>query len=69
MQPYQQRVVDEKSELNGKIEKLTDFIESDQFIVLDVDERHRMREQWVVMRMYSKILSDRIDTFYLTTQV
>ena len=63
MQPYQQRVVDEKSELDGKIEKLSAFIESDQFVRVDEEERDRMRQQLRTMQTYSGILGERIDAF------
>lgn len=65
MQPHQQRVVDELTELQGKIVKLDDFISSDKFdvIVTDKDERHRLIAQFGYMRSYASVLKERIDNF------
>lgn len=64
MQPYQQRVVDEKIELDAKAEALSDFIgNSDIFPTLDTDEQKRLKEQCEIMRQYSEILGQRIAAF------
>lgn len=63
LQPYQQRVVDEKAELDEKIEKLAGFINGDALTDVDTDERVRMFRQLVVMRHYAKILGERIEAF------
>lgn len=64
MQPHQQRVVDEKTELDEKLDKLKTFIEtSPVFKSLHTDERRRLGRQFDVMAEYSSILSQRIDAF------
>ncbi len=64
LQPHQQRVVDEKSELDKKALALSDFIgNSPIFDTLDTAEKERLREQNDVMRKYSKILGARIAAF------
>lgn len=63
MKPYQQRVVDEKSELDGKREKLLTFFLSDVFSTLDDAEKHRLERQGLAMRDYSLVLGERIQAF------
>ena len=64
MQPHQQRVIDEKKELNEKLSKLKTFIEvSPIFKSLHPDERNRLKHQFDVMTEYSNILSQRITAF------
>lgn len=63
MQPYQQRVVDEHDELNTKVGKLTDFLESDQFDTVDPEEQHRLVQQLFVMELYLDILTQRVKAF------
>ena len=63
--PHQQRVVDEKRELDEKIQKLTAFIYSEKFtsVVKDEDESRRLLQQDELMRQYSRILYERIANF------
>lgn len=63
--PHQQRVVDEKTELDEKLSKLSAFIHSKKFtvIVQDYSEQCRLVGQEKVMKDYSKILSQRITSF------
>lgn len=64
MQPHQQRVVDEKKELDDKLNKLKAFIEANPiFKALPEDERGRLGRQFDVMAEYSSILSQRIVAF------
>jgi len=64
MQPYQQRVVDEKSELDKKLCALGEFIEGNGiFEKLDAAEQCRLRMQRCVMQSYSQILGERIAVF------
>lgn len=64
MQPYQQRVVDEKTELDKKATALSGFIgNSPIFTTLDPAEQERLREQNEVMWQYSEILGARIAAF------
>ena len=63
--PHQQRVIEEKRELDEKIQKLTAFIYSEKFvsIVSDDDERLLLQQQDEVMRQYSRVLCNRIASF------
>lgn len=64
MAPHQQRVVDEKSELDDKITKLKAFIcENPLFSKLDGAEQARLTQQHGVMSVYSNILGERIAAF------
>ncbi len=63
--PHQQRVLDEKRELDEKLQKLTAFISSEKFstIVQDEAERGRLVCQEETMKDYSAILAERIEAF------
>jgi hypothetical protein len=62
--PHQQRVVDEKTELDKKASALSQFIGySFIFTQLDGAEQERLREQNDVMWQYSEILGARIKAF------
>lgn len=62
--PHQQRVVDEKTELDTKAKALSNFIGlSDTFVTLDPAEQERLKEQCEIMHQYSEILGKRIEAF------
>ena len=62
--PHQQRVVDEKTELDEKLKKLTAFIDTNTvFENLPEDEKTRLVRQESCMSEYSKILGERIAAF------
>lgn len=61
--PHQQRVVDEKSELDVRITKLRAFLPTDLCLSLPLDERSRLKRQLDVMEEYSGILGERIAAF------
>ena len=62
--PHQQRVVDEKTELDAKAKALSDFIgKSDIFQTLNAAEQDRLKEQNGIMWQYSEILGKRIEAF------
>lgn len=63
LQPHQQRVVDEKKELDEKLNKLREFFGMPIYLKLDLDERNRLLDQSEVMGQYSQILSKRIAAF------
>lgn len=63
MKPYQQRVVQEKSDLDEKLERLRVFIGTDEFDALDHAEQQRLEKQLWAMRDYSGILNERIAAF------
>lgn len=57
---YQQRVVDERSQLEDKIEKLGAFMRSPIFSNLSADEQRLMSEQYEVMTRYGLVLTKRL---------
>ncbi len=62
--PHQQRVVDEKADLDVKLAKLHDFIQENPiFKTLSVDEQKRLQRQDLVLAEYSAILGERIAAF------
>ncbi|SDC66662.1 hypothetical protein SAMN05428966_10271 [Massilia sp. PDC64] len=63
MQPHQQRVVDEKAELDDKRSKLLNFTGTTVFTGLDAEERRRLLNQLDAMDVYSDILGERIAAF------
>lgn len=66
LQPHQQRVVDEKHELDEKLEKLTAFIEANPLFAspaIAEAERCRLRRQHEAMSLYSQVLGERIAAF------
>ena len=62
-EPHQQRVVNEKIDLDEKREKLGGFFETSMFRNLDSAEQARLRYQAVTMREYSAVLGERIAAF------
>ena len=63
MLDYQKRVVEEKKELDEKIDKLIHFIELGSFEKIDADEQSRLRVQGRIMQAYSACLRERIAHF------
>ena len=64
MQPYEQRVLDEKRDLDDKLEKITNFIEqSPVFKRLDAFDCSLFTQQREAMLRYSIILGERIARF------
>ena len=63
MLPHQQRVVDEKRELDEKLAKLSSFVCTPIFASLDCRESERLQRQHDVMTEYSTILGERIAAF------
>lgn len=63
MEPYQQRVIDEKRELDQKIEKLDTFIKGEVYIQLSLMERRRLDQQLFLMGQLSSVLGERIKAF------
>lgn len=61
--PHQQRVVDEKAELDEKRAKLAEFAHTDLFSSLPKAERDRLEHQGFHMGCYSDILAARIANF------
>ena len=64
LQPHQQRVVDEKTELDKKALALSQFIGLNPvFQTIDQQEQQRLRWQCEIMWQYSEILGKRIKAF------
>lgn len=63
MQPHQQRVSDEKAELDERIGKLGAFIHGDVFPTLPGADQLLLIEQHSAMIVYSEILAKRIARF------
>jgi hypothetical protein len=63
MQPHQQRVVDEKAELDERRKKLGEFKNTDLFVSLPWQEQERLNTQAHIMTMYSAVLGERIANF------
>ena len=61
MEPYQQRIIDERSELESKLQKLDDFLNGGVPMLLS--DRKLLDEQAQIMRLYSAVLFKRIDRF------
>jgi len=60
---YQARVVQEKQELDDKIEKLDNFLLSELFQKLPDAEQERLDRQLSIMKDYSAVLGERIAAF------
>ena len=63
LQPFQQRVVAEKKELDGRLDRLNDFLGSEQFKALPERERMLLTQQSHYMLWYSNALGERIKDF------
>lgn len=64
VKPYQQRVIEEKQDLDLKAKKLSAFIgSSSQFVTLPQYQQELLREQCEIMWQYSEILGKRIAAF------
>lgn len=61
--PHQQRVLDERTELDAKLSKLNGFFGTSIYTCLPEEERERLAAQARVMGEYSSILGDRIAAF------
>lgn len=66
MLPYQERVVEEKQELDLKIARLNSFLSDHPKSLSDV-EYVLLAEQLKAMQLYSSILMQRIRHFYKNT--
>jgi len=60
MLPFQQRVIDEKKELDLKLSKLVDFQGNRIFKGLTKEDKKLLKAQATVMKKYSDILEKRI---------
>ncbi len=62
-EPWQQRVIDEKTELCDKISKLAAFLAGEPFLALNEQEQIRLTRQLNVMKDYRTILTERIEAW------
>ena len=60
---WQDRVVQEKRDLDAKIQLLSDFSSGDRWDSVSADEQDALCEQITAMRDYSKVLAGRISRF------
>lgn len=63
MNSYQQRVIDEKHELDIKLAKLANFLTGEILPTLDLAEQDRLWHQAKAMSDYSVVLGERIAAF------
>lgn len=63
LQPHQQRVVDERRELNDRLTKLEAFMHGRVYQRLDSAEMARLMRQRDAMAAYSTVLAERIAAF------
>ena len=65
MAPYQMRVVEEKADLDRRIQALQSFIDGPEWPDVPSDERTRLSAQRALMAALSLVLSDRISAFHV----
>ena len=64
MEVYQERVMDEKTDLDLKLTELFKFLNSSEKVkTVSEEELKRMNRQFAIMGMYSDILQERIINF------
>jgi hypothetical protein len=63
MKDYQLRVVQEKSDLDAKRERLGEFKNTDAFLALPWQEQERLNTQAHLMTCLSAVLGARIEAF------
>jgi hypothetical protein len=60
---WQQKVIDEKADLDSKIERLETFLGTEPYRGLSSPEQDRLHQQRQAMRIYSDVLGRRIAAF------
>lgn len=63
LQPHQQRVVDEKAELDYRLANLRAFLTGKARELVDASEFQRLKLQADIMGVYSEVLGQRIAAF------
>lgn len=63
LHPHQQRVVDEKAQLDERLANLLAFFQSQVFATLSEAEQSRLRNQARFMDGYAAVLAERIAAF------
>lgn len=69
LHPHQRRVVDEKAELDGRLNRLTAFIADPVFQTVGADEADRLLKQHALMSQLSEVLGQRINAFIQSAAV
>jgi len=60
---YQQRVIDEKTQLDERLQKLDAFGRTEAFKALSPEEQGLLNRQHSLMEQYSMVLGERIEMF------
>lgn len=63
LQPHEYRVLDEREDLAGKVDRLYEFTGSQRFRTLPIAEQSRLVRQLNHMRGYLGVLDERIAAF------
>lgn len=63
LQPYEQRVVEEKNQLKERLDKLIEFLQKGQPSFIDDKNWALLNEQCDAMNWYYTILGSRIELF------
>lgn len=63
MEDWQQRVIDEHTELVAKMDKLLSFLSTQQCASLSIKDRELLVRQWSAMMGYAMILAERCRRF------
>lgn len=66
MKPYQERVIEERAQLGGRIQRLAEFLGGPRDMPVDPQELSRMRIQLEIMKAYEAVLKERIGFFSRT---
>lgn len=64
MKYFQERIVEEKSEIDIKIVELAGFIYSDKFVTIEKEQQDLLERQLYAMMVHSNCLKDRITNLY-----
>ena len=63
IQPHEQRVIDEKTQLKDKLDKLLEFLQKGQPSFIDDKNWALLNDQYDAMNWYYTILVSRIELF------
>lgn len=63
IQPHEQRVIDEKTQLKDKLDKLLEFLQKGQPSFIDDKNWALLNDQYDAMNWYYTILGSRIELF------
>jgi hypothetical protein len=64
LQPHQQRVVAERATVSDNACRLAEFMRTDTYASLDLEEKRRLRRQLAIMAAYTEVLEERISAFF-----